>query len=150
MLVLVHGLERLERDALRGTSKPPGDGAAQRAEMGAAAQRVADVFAEHADVGALAARGQPSLRKARRRKLNFELVNGDRARFALERDAFARVFVVSLAVALERGVHRRHLQDRAAELRQHRFFISLAREVHIPGLAMASPSVSPVLVLMPR
>ena len=92
--------------------------AAQRRQVGAAAERLADVFAERADVGALAAADvdRPAGRPRRRRRRIAWIVTR-RAR-ALDLDAGARVFVQRLAVVLQRRVHRRHLVDRAGEARR--------------------------------
>ena len=55
-LAFAHALRGFAASALRDRSKRAGGGAAQRRQVGAAAERLADVFAERADVGALAAR----------------------------------------------------------------------------------------------
>ena len=98
------------------TAKRAGGGAAQRRQVRAAAQRLADVLGQRADVGALAAGASIAAPAS-------VTVPGDhvdawivtRARRALDLDAGAGVFVQRLAVVLERGVHRRHLVDRAGE-----------------------------------
>jgi hypothetical protein len=85
----------------------------------AAAQCGADVLGQHADVGALAAgdfqRRQRRLPVSHRKPLDPRF-----ARHAVELDALARVRVIGAAVALQRRMHWRHLQDAPAKGRQRR------------------------------
>ena len=107
-------LERVQRDAPRRRRSAPLAIRRSAVQVRAAAERCADVFAERADVGALAAadvdRPAASAFASRRRRARWIVTP---ARRALDLDAGARVFVQRLAVALERAVHRRHLVDRA-------------------------------------
>jgi hypothetical protein len=83
----------------------------------AATERRADVPRERADVGPLAA---PHVdRQQRRRPLEqVEPLDRHRARLALHRDPGAGQLVQAPPLVVQRGVHRRHLHDRAAEARQ--------------------------------
>src|SRR5206468_7959114 len=87
---------------------------AKRVEMGTATERSADVFAERADVGALAA-AHVDIPQIRLAVDDANRIDAHRARGALDLDAGAGVFVQRLAVALEGRVHRRDLLDHADE-----------------------------------
>ena len=130
----------------RATSSAPAGGAAQRRQVGAAAERLADVLGQRADVGALAAarRRSPAMsrRRSRRRRCAWIVT---RARRALDLDAGARVVVQRLAVVLQRASasaalarsRRRSCAQAALDRR--------ARSTRDRPLARApSPSASPV------
>ena len=71
------------------------------------------------------------------------------ARRALDRDARAGQLVQRLTVALERRVHRRHLQRVAEESGQHAQDRSRARAAGTGVVSTTSPSASPVAVRAP-
>lgn len=73
-----------------------GGGAAQRGQMRAAAQRLADVAAQRADIRPLGAQHVDLGRHAVERQ-QLQLADGDLARLARHLDAGARVFVQRLA-----------------------------------------------------
>ena len=84
--------------------KACGGGAAQGGEVGVSAELFGDVFGEGADVGAFAAlHGDGGVRRGK--ILDGDLADGDVARFALDGDALAGVFVERFAVVFERGKH---------------------------------------------
>src|SRR5690606_38633887 len=87
---------------------------AQRAQVRAATQALADVGGQRADVGALAA-ANPDRRAPGGEGKRVDRVNRHAPRGALDRYAGTRVLVQRTAVALERRVHRWHLLDRADE-----------------------------------
>ena len=79
-------------------------------QVGARAERSADVFGEHADVGAL----RDERRHCKRLAVEIghgEFVNDDAARLALDGLAPAGKFVKAPAVLFEGGVHGRNLFD---------------------------------------
>ena len=101
--------------------------------MRAAAERLADVLGERADIGALAA--DHAQHEARRRGFeHFKLRDAHLARRA--RDFFAppREPVERRALVLERGMHRRHLLDLALESFQYR---GKPLDADRPGLVFA-------------
>ena len=110
-------------------------GAAQVAQVGAAAERGADVGGQRADVGARRARRPRSgSSPARPASPHLEAVDGDRAGLALDLDALAGQLVQALAVDLDRRHHRRHLQDVAGEARRPRPAPSSSVDAaHVPG-----------------
>ncbi|KAG1391162.1 hypothetical protein G6F59_014978 [Rhizopus arrhizus] len=88
--------------------------APQRRQVGVTAQHAPDVLGQCPDVCAFTA-SHIDLCLRPRQGQQLDAVNRDLARRAFQLDAGARVLVQRLAVALERGVHRRNLLDRARE-----------------------------------
>ena len=98
-----------ERVAL-GNGKASGFSTAQGGQVGKCADVFGDVFAEGANVSALAATYvYHGFRCIKFSDING--VNGDVARFAFDNDTFACVFVQWFAFVFEGGKHRRHLAD---------------------------------------
>src|SRR5690242_19200649 len=85
-------------------------------------KREADVLREGADICALAT-AHAQLGERCRIAQQLELMDLDAARGTLDGTALTRKLVERHAVALQGGMHGRHLLDRAAEAREHRFYI---------------------------
>src|SRR5690606_18772366 len=88
--------------------------ATQGRQVGAAAQRFADVLGKHPDVGSLAA-GHADAQTLAVEAERLDPVYPDAPRWPLEDLPGARILVERLAVALERRMHRRYLVDLADE-----------------------------------
>jgi hypothetical protein len=83
--------------------------------MRATTQRLPDIGSQHADVGSLAAshaQGQQIAGKIQA----VDGMDGHRPRLALDFDTLAGQFVERPAIALERRMHGRNLQDVAGEI----------------------------------
>ena len=87
---------------------------AQRRQMGAATQHLPDVFGQRPDVGPFAA-GDAKYHARVLATDQVECVNRHRPRRTLQFDAGTCVGIQGLAVALERGIHRRNLVDFTGE-----------------------------------
>ena len=98
---------------------------AQGAHHAAAAERRADIVAERADIRPLRAADAQNIVPVRLSE-HGELLDRDRTRFARDLAAAAGNLVELFAVDLERRIHRRHLQDVTAKLRQHRLELRAA------------------------
>ena len=115
--------------------------APQPAQVRAAAERLADVLGQHADIGAFAANdAQPQGRAFERGELQYR--DADAARRALHLLAAARQSIERRALVLQRRIHRRHLLDLAAKALQHRRQRLLQRHATCRACTTA-PSASP-------
>ena len=91
----------------------------------AAAERRADIVAEGADIRPLRAADAQNIVPVRLAE-HGELLDRDRARLARDLAAAAGDLIELFAVDLERRIHRRHLHDIPAKLRQHRLKLCAA------------------------
>ena len=108
------GFQQLFQRHCLGNVVFPGSGTPQGFHAAAAAQRLADVLAEGADIGALGA-VHPQLQAAILHAQVFQRVDGDGAGLPLHGFAPARQVAELLAVHLQGGIHGRDLQDVAPE-----------------------------------
>ena len=114
----------------------PGAEAAQRREMAAATELLADVVAEGAHVGALrAGNGEPGVRDAE--FVDPHRIDVHEARVAGDLLALAGHLVKGDAADLDRGNHRRDLEDVAGEIGTDDGFERLARDAGRIGAAGA-------------
>ncbi|MNM98422.1 hypothetical protein D3C81_1109530 [compost metagenome] len=110
--------QRVQADGLLQAERP-GLGAAQFGDVRSAAQRLAEILDQSANVGALAA-GYRQIGKRRLETGQLKTFNSNRTRLALHYLAGTRQLVQRLAIALERRVHRRYLLDWPPKARQQR------------------------------
>ena len=133
-----------EGSSARGRARVEAAGAdaAKGGEVAAAAELRADVVAERADVGALgAADGEARVGDAE--LVDAEGEDVDEARLALDLLALAGHLVERDAVDLDRGDHRRNLEDVAGEVGRDERFEPLARDAG--GVAAGDDLASDVL-----
>ena len=102
-------------------------GALQRRHVSAAAQRLADVVAQRADIHALAAIHADAISVFASAVKHLNAVHPAFARLQRHSLALSRQLVQPLAVALQRGIHGRYLLDLAHEPRRRRAHILLIR-----------------------